>query len=204
MLPPPAAPAKPNPIDAALAALGEVAAELIASGRPGRFAELQRLSAVAQQVQLLRPPESLRVEDMGLDPEVDGALHGAPIMMGNPMAIRGGRWNDAADINTQMIMIAQEFLKKYADAELAKKAADSRMSAVAELETLMGLRRSLAENKEQVPEEINARVGHLLKKIGEPPHEPGPYPAVSPLDVRRHPPDGAGPDDGGRVGEPVA
>ena len=71
-LPPaPDVPAKPHPVDVALAAISEVAAELLASGRPSRFVELSRVATVALQVQRIRPAAVAGVEDMVVMGELD-------------------------------------------------------------------------------------------------------------------------------------
>jgi hypothetical protein len=215
-LPPP----KPHPIDVALAALSEYAAEVLAGDRPSRFAELQVLTHVAQAVQRLKPPEAAGVADMGLGDGEDGfAVNAgfdfnveAPVMRRRPVAARGHRWNDAADINTQMMMLAQRFLQQYVDAEKAKASKpdpDVRLNEVRELSELFLLRLNIATSGGEALPEINSRIDHLLKRIGEPPHEPArpepePDPVVSPHPVRRHQADGAGEPDGGRVGEPLA
>ena len=207
--PPLLPPAKPHPVDVALAALSEVAAELLAGSRPSRFAELGTVVAVAQTVQQLRPAGLAGVEDMGLHPyEENIVINGGPVMMANPRrrGVRIGGFHDAADLNTQLLMMAQSFLEKYADIEKLKaQPTKSRLDEVTELAELFGLRMKLAlDSPDPVPEEITTRINHLLKRIGEPPHEPEPDTDLSSDDVRRRPPDGPGRPDGGGLGEPVA
>lgn len=215
-------PAKPHPIDVALAALSEYAAEVLAGSRPNRFAELQTIMHVSMAVQRIKPPEMAGVADMGMgefgeDGFGVGGINfgvGAPVM---PMRVQRGhipRWNDAADINTQMLMMAQKFLTEYMAIEkvkVSKPDPDVRLNEVTELSELFMLRLKLAasDSVAEVPPEINSRIDHLLKRIGEPPHEPAPSEpgpdTVLPADpLRGHQADGAGQPDGGRVGEPVA
>jgi len=200
---PPAPDAKPHPIDVALEALSQFTTDLLASGRVSRFAELQRVGNVAMQVQQLRPAA-------GVD-DVQPLDDGANIVVGGPLyhhRMHRGQafgFNDGADLNREIIMLAQKFFEEYTKT-LSKKEtkSDSRMSEVMELSDLVGLRSRLRENEEEIPDAINTRIDHLVKRIGEPTHEPGPDTVVSSNDVRRRPPDGPGQPDGGRVGEPLA
>lgn len=176
-LPAPEAP-KPHPVDVALAALSEHAAALLVSDRSSRFGELHTVMTVAQLVQRLRPPGG--VADLGLDAgDADGEGIGGINPIGNPVMMRRhrGYFNDAADVNTQIIMLAQKFLDSYLEAEAAKHAKgppDSRLNQVIELSDLMALRATLARDGEAVPDEITTRIGHLLKQIGEPPRNQPP------------------------------
>jgi len=190
---------KPHPVDVALAALSELAADLLASGKPSRFAELQNVTTIAMTIQQLRPMTGVDDADIVRD-GVFGAPLGQPIHHRRP-------YNDGADLNREIIMLAQSFLAQYAEAEKKKAERpdpDVRLNEVGELAELFNLRLKLALADQPVPGEITTRIDHLLKRIGEPPHEPEPDPVVSALDVRGHPPDGAGDPDGGRVGEPLA
>jgi hypothetical protein len=171
-------PGKPQPVDVALAALSEMAAELLASGRPSRFVELRNVIAIVQNVQRLRSVA-------GVD---DG-------------------WNDGADLSREIVMLGQNFLTQFAEVEKRKADRpdpDVRLAEVSELAELYMLRLKLAGADQEVPAEISYRIDHLLKKIGEPTHEPEPGPVVSSLPVRGHPPDGPGEPDRGGVGEPLA
>ena len=110
----PASPPKPHPVDVALAALSEMSVELLASGKLSRFAELQSVTQIAMQIQRLRPMAG--VEDaMGVDDE-NGVVYGGGIIgrIQHPIAaIRGHnvpRFNDGADLNREIIMLAQSFL----------------------------------------------------------------------------------------------
>lgn len=191
-------PLKPHPIDIALAALSEVAADLLASGKPSRFAELQNVTTIAMTIQQLRPMTGVDNADIMGD-----GVFGAPLCQ----PIHHRPYNDGADLNREIIMLAQSFLAQYAEAEKKKAERpdpDVRLNEVGELAELFNLRLKLALADQPVPSEITTRIDHLLKRIGEPPHEPEPDPVVSALDVRGHPPDGAGDPDGGRVGEPLA
>lgn len=118
---PPTAPAKPHPIDVALAALGEFAAELLTSNRHSRFAELQSVSVVALHVQRLRPAEG--VDDVHLPDEDDVRFGdiGGPMMMANPAPRRHGaiRWNDGADFRASEEVLARR------QRSLARKRRDS-------------------------------------------------------------------------------
>ena len=208
-LPAPGEPTKPHPIDVALAALGQFATELLASGKPSRFAEMQMVASIAQHIQRLRPAAG--VDDVDLNDAAFDGYDALGVMMPNPVRRRQGgirmapAFNDTADLNTQILMMAQSFLEKYADIEKLKaKPGPSRMTEVMELSELMGLRSRLREEKEDVPDELNVRIDHLVKRIGEPVHEPASDPLVSSDDVRRHPPDFAEQPDRGRVGEPLA
>jgi hypothetical protein len=199
---PPLLPAstEPHPIDVALAALSQFTMDLLASGRVSRFAELQRVGNVAMQVQQLRPVAG--VDDVQPFDDGQNIMAGQPIMMRRHAAMG---FNDGADLNREVIMLAQKFFEEYTKT-LSKKEtkSDSRMSEVMELSDLVGLRSRLRENKEEIPDAINTRIDHLVQRIGEPPHEPEPDTVVFANDVRRRPPDGAGEPYGGRVGEPLA
>ena len=207
--------AKPHPVDIALTALGEVAAELLASGKPSRFAELQNVTAIAMQIQRLRPMAGIgdvfgeNDEDgaggvgFGVVQQPNGVWHGQRRHLHHPVA----PFNDGADLNREIIMLAQNFLTQYAEAEKKKASKpdpDVRLNEVTELAELYMLRLKLAGADHDVPNEINTRIDQLLKRIGEPPHEPESSALVSAFSVRGHPPDGAGEPDGGRVGEPLA
>jgi hypothetical protein len=200
--------AKPHPVDIALTALGEVAAELLASGKPSRFAELQNVTAIAMQIQRLRPIAG--IGDVFGENGEDGE-GGHFRVVHNPIGVwqghRAPRFNDGADLYREIIMLAQNFLTQYAEAEKKKASKpdpDVRLNEVTELAELYMLRLKLAGADHDVPNEINTRIDQLLKRIGEPPHEPESSALVSAFSVRGHPPDGAGEPDGGRVGEPLA
>jgi hypothetical protein len=155
-------PAKPDPVDVALVALSEVATELLAGDRPSRFAELRQVMGVAMQVQRLRSAATVSVEDMGMVDDDEG--------MGVIRHHRNPRWNDAADLNTQVIMLAQKFLEQYAEAEKKKASRpdpDVRLNEVTELAELFELRLKLALADHPVPDEITYRINQLLKRIGE-------------------------------------
>jgi len=211
----PKAPAQEHPIDRALTALGEATAALLTSGRRSRFAEAQALASLAHKLQQLRPAAG--VDDAGPDneDEGDGNVIGEPyaVMPARRMANPGRRvgYNDAVDLNREIIMIAQGFLKSYMETEklkAGKPLPETRITAVLELADLMRLRMQLMKEAQDVPVEINARIDQLLQRVGaptdEPTDEPRPDPVVSTLAIRRHPPDGAGELDGDRVGEAVA
>lgn len=200
-----------HPIDRALGALDEALALLITSGKPSRFAEILRLTNLAHQLQCLRPAggvDDVMDDDVGIygmnggiNPAVGGVAVGVP-----------RRFNDAVDLNREIIMVAQNFLKSYLETEklkATKPAPDVRLAEVGELMELTELRLRLMKEDQPVPQQIHARIDHLLHRIGEPAHapeppEPRPDPAVHAEPVRGHPPDGAGQLDGDRVGEPVA
>ena len=197
------APAKVHPIDVALAALSEAAVEILLSDKPSRFAEAQRIMSVATHVQQLRPAS--RVADL-LDEEDHAMAFGglaAPVPpfhhqnMAMPGARRGGvRWNDTADLTTQLIMVLQQAL----EAQKPKTPdVESRLAVVKEMAALFELRLKLALVNEAVPQELTTRIDYLLKKTGAPPHEPEPsreHPLVPADPLRGHPPDGAGEEDG--------
>lgn len=210
----------PHPIDRALIALDDAVTLLVASGKPTRFAEIARLTTLAQQLQLLRPAAGV---DDAVGDDGNGMGHGGGIVMMNGANLGGlvaappRRFNDTADLSREMLMLAQSFLKSYAETEKVKADAqaarnqlpiDVRIDVVAELTELMILRNKLVlDNAAPVPEEITRRITHLLQRIGEPPHdqpEPQQDPVVHPEPLRGHPPDGAGGLDGDRVGEPLA
>jgi hypothetical protein len=182
-------PGKPQPVDVALAALSEMAAELLASGRPSRFVELRNVIAIAQNVQRLRSVAG--VDDVEFDGGEDNMLH-------VPVRARHGRgWNDGADLSREIVMLWQNFLTQFAEVEKRKADRpdpDVRLAEVSELAELYMLRLKLAGADQEVPAEISYRIDHLLKKIGEPTHEPEPGPVVY----------GPGEPDRGGVGEPLA
>jgi len=166
-------PPKPHPVDIALAALSELAAGLIASGKPSRFAELQNVTGIAMTIQRLRPMGG--VEDV-FDDLAPGAAMGGGFIGQAIGHQRGVRFNDGADLNREIIMLAQNFLATYAEAEKKKAAEkasrpepDVRLDEVTELSELFMLRLKLAGADQEVPREINVRIDHLLKRIGEPP-----------------------------------
>lgn len=197
---------QPHPIDRALLALDEAVALLIASGKPSRFAEVYSLTTLAHQLQLLRPAAG--VDDVELEGDEDGDIGmgmAPPVMLPNRIGRRRriGGFNDGADLNREMIMMAQGFLKTYQDIEKAKASRptpDVRINEVTELAELMQLRLQLMRDGEVVPTEINTRINHLLKKIGEPSHDqhqdqPQRDSVLSAEPLRGHPPDGAGEQD---------
>jgi hypothetical protein len=197
--------AKPHPIDAAIAALSDHVTSLLASASPNRFGEIQIVTKLALQLQRLRPGADVDAMGMFDDDDEDGPFvrrirHGA---LRRP-------FNDAADISTQTMMLAQNFLDKYAEIEKLKATKpdlDIRLGYVSELAELFSLRWQMKEKSESVPSEIEERVTALLKRIGEPSHEPnqhGSDPALPAEPVRGRETDGAGQPDGGGVGEPVA
>ena len=203
-----------HPIDRALGALDEAVALLVTSGKRTRFAEILALSNLASQLQFLRPAAGVDdVPDAYNDGfGVGGVNVGMNMMNGAVMPMRPARFNDAVDLNREMIMVAQSFLKSYLETEkikASKPAPDVRLNEVGELAELMELRMKLAQDGQDVPAEIGTRIEQLLRRIGEPPHEhhepePRPDPVVPAEPLRGHPPDGAGQLDGDRVGEPVA
>lgn len=207
---PPPAPEQ-HPIDRALAAIGDAISLALASDKPSKFAEIGRLTNIAHKLGALRPARG--VDGVHADagaPYDEYGDNGA--VMGGPNLLPVRPYNEGADINRQMIMLAQGFLREYAEIEKAKlnkpPIAEGRLLEVTELSELFELRIKLSAEKQAVPEQIGARIDYLLKRIGEPPHEPEPRPGSDSLvpaqPLRGHPPDGAGQPDGDRVGEPVA
>lgn len=204
----PAPPPKPGPIDVAVSALSEAAAELLASARPSRFAEIQSIAVIAMQLQRMRP--GIGVDDLG-DYEPGDGMQAMPARhhrRGVPVG-----FNDGADLNREILMLAQTFLAQYAEAE--KKRADRpdpdvRLNEVGELAELYGLRLKLALADQDVPVEINARILYLLQRVGAPapnggpPHEPAPDSLVFAHDVRGREADGPGERDRGGVGGALA
>jgi len=192
----------PHSIDRALAALSEAISELLASGKSSRFAEIADLAKTAYRLQQRRPASGVEnVHGMADDDDEYGGL--------NVMPVRRARFNDGADLNREIIMLAQGFLKSYMEIEqnkASKPEPDVRLNVVMEMADLIRLRTTMAKDGEPIPDPINQRIDHLLQRLGETPHEPQPnhVPAISPFDVRRHSPDGAGEQDGDRMGEPVA
>jgi len=189
-----AAPKRPHPIDVALAALSELAAEILAGNKPSRFVELQSVTSVAMQVQHLRP--MVGVDDF----HAQGVAMGGPVQMGGMVLPRMGGFGggDLGDINREMIMLIQGFL----EAETSKRKDASRSREAGELATLTELRLQLKDAGDSVPDEITRRIEHLLKRIGEPHVEPDP--ALHPVALRRREADSAERPDGDRVGEAVA
>ncbi len=210
-LPPDPLAVREHPIDRALAALSEATVLALASSKPSRFVEAGTLTTLAHQLQQLRPANG--IADLGMDDDEDGDIGmGPPIMMPNRIGrMRRGRFNDGADLNREMIMMAQGFLKTYQEIEKTKAsrpAPDVRLNEVTELAELMQLRMQLMREGADLPAEINTRIDHLLQRIGEPPPttgesphehhqqtEPRPDPVVSAEPLRGHPPDGAGEQD---------
>jgi hypothetical protein len=198
-----------HPIDRALAALGDAISLALASDKPSKFAEIGRLTSIANKLGALRPARG--VDDVQHVEEYEA--DGGGVMMANPGPMPlGRRFNDGADLNREMIMLAQGFLREYADIEKMKASrpvADGRLLEVSELSELYELRAKLALQNQQVPPQIDARIEALLKRIGETPNgseSPGSQSsAILPAEpLRGHPPDGAGQPDGDRVGELVA
>jgi hypothetical protein len=193
---------RPHPVDRALSALDEAVALLVTSGRPSRFSEIHRLSRLASELARLRPAAG--VDDV--EPEDEGEMDGHPM----PRRLRGlPRANDAVDMQRELMMIAQQMIKVYADQQKTRVVPETRINQTIECGNLMRLRVQLMKEDQLVPEEINVRIDQLLKQIGAPAHEPEPSFSVDDYlaaadDVRRHPPDGPGGPDGGGVGGPVA
>jgi hypothetical protein len=181
-----------NPIERALAALDEAVAGLAASGEPTRFAKIGVIIRAAQQLAQLR---ATRVEDLGFD---DGINEGGIGMMVQPRPIRP--FNDAVDLNREIVMLAQGFLKNEQQRRDSRPEPDTRFDEATELSELLNIKQKFGD---VVPKEIQTRIDHLVKRIGEPIHEPQSDPLVHPDPVRGHSPDGAGELDGNRVGEPV-
>jgi len=204
-LPPAPLTLREHPIDRALAALGEAAIMVIATGKPSRFAEVHMLTSIAHQLQQLRPAAG--VDDVGLggDDEDNEMMDNGPPMMLPRIGRRRrmGGFNDGADLNREIIMMAQGFLKSYQEAEKLKAsrpAPDVRIDQVTELADLMTLRMQLMREGVDLPIEINARINTLLQRIGEPSHDQHQDQSqrdsvVSAEPLRGHPPDGAGEQD---------
>jgi hypothetical protein len=195
---------KPHPLDAALAALSEAAAELLAGDRPSRFGELQTLARIASAIQRLRP--GIGVDDVLQEQEEEDAPwvgRFGPVI-GRHRVVP---FNDGVDLNREIIMVAQKFFDKYIETEQLKAkrpSFESRLDVVTELSELMALRLRLMNENQPVHESIHARIDHLLKRIGESTHEPERDPVVCPEPLRGYPADGARAPDGDRVGEPLA
>jgi hypothetical protein len=204
-------PPKEHPIDRALAALSDAAIDLLATKKPSRFAEVQSLAGLAMQVHTLRPMSG--VDDAlgadGYDPfvpaihPVAGYAHGYPHRVHHVPA-----FNDLADINRQLLMLAQNFVQQHAD-DATKRArrpdAELRLTEAGELAELILLRVKLLAAGEDVPKEVASRIEILLAHTGEAPHASTPENAVVPAEpLRRHPLDGPGERDGGRMGEALA
>jgi hypothetical protein len=125
--------------------------------------------------------------------------------MGQPLRMPLRRFNDAADINTQLIMILQEGLKEWSASQKAKASRedlDIRLETVSELGKLFEMRAKLTLADSEVPAEIQSRIETLLKRIGAPAHEriiPRSDSVVPADPLRGHPVDGAGQPDGGPV-----
>ena len=146
----------PHPIDRALTALDEATMLLVVSGKPTRFAEIQRLSSLAHQLAGLRPAAG--VDDVGgMGDEYGGNFYNGVGNIGAvlPMAPRRG-FNDGVDLNREIVMMAQNFLKTYAETErlkATKATPDVRLDAVVELSELMALRAKLVlDTNDPVPE----------------------------------------------------
>jgi hypothetical protein len=196
---PVAPPPKPHPIDLALAALSQLAAELLTGNRPSRFAELHTVSQIAVHIQRLRPDPSLGDMGLGVDAPMHAPNPGYVIQPGRRMAA----FNDGVDLNREIVMLGQSFLEKFMELEKAKtKPADSRLREVTELSELIDLRTRIDKTSASIPSAIQSRIDHLLTRIGAPhepaaPDEPASDPVVHPEPVRGHPPDGAGEPDRG-------
>lgn len=198
-----------HPIDRALVAISDAITDLLASVKPSRFAKIVALASTAGQLQRQRLAAS--VEDVGLD---DGNVDDDDFVGNNfgpeprfPLRqMRLPRFNDGADISREILMLAQGFLKSYMEVEQRKVVArpDTRLNEVMELSELTLLRVRMMKDGEQVAEEINQRVNHLLQRIGEPHAESQPNSVVHPEPLRGYPPNGAGEPDRDRMGEPVA
>jgi hypothetical protein len=190
-----------HPIDRALAAISDAIADLLTSNKPSRFAEIGELARTACKLHRQRHAGSVdEVDDMAEDGDGNYGNFAPPVMM-HPR-----RFNDAVDLNRELVMIAQGFIKNYLEVEQRKmsKIEESRLNIVTELTELTALRVRMLKDDEAIPEEINHRIDYLLQRIGEPFHEPQSDPVVHPESVRGHPTDGAREPDRDRVGEPVA
>jgi hypothetical protein len=198
-----AAPVRPHPVDVALAAISQMAGDLLGSDKPNRFGEIRSITSIAMQLQRMRP--DVGVSEIGDHEDYNDA----PVMMRRGQ-VHGGGFNDAADVSREILMMAQTFITQYAEAEKRKADKpdpDVRLNEVGELAELYMLRLKLAGADQDIPPEINYRISHLLKRIGEPSHEPDrPQwdPALSPEHVRGCQVDGSGGPDRGGVGADLA
>ena len=86
----------PHPIDRALTALDDAVTLLVVSGKPTRFAEIARLTTLAQQLQLLRPAAG--VDDVGGVGDDGGMGYGGGIAMMN--GANGRLWRRHRDVST--------------------------------------------------------------------------------------------------------
>src|SRR5579883_873794 len=199
-----------HPIDRALAAIAEAVMLALASKRPSRFSEAEALSRLESRLQRLRPAKSIADVEDGVkradDDEEDMGADGEDFPNAAPYLPRR-RFNDAADLNREILMLAQGFFSQYMEVERLKVAAtpDVRLNEVLELAALVELRLKLMKEGQPVPAEIDAREEQLRKRIGEERHaQPQSSPVVPPEPVRGHPADGTGAADADRVREPDA
>jgi hypothetical protein len=162
-------PSKLSPIESAIAALSAAMAELLAGDKPSRFREVQGLARTAAQLQ------------QGLASSVDAIdyYHNHGEVDVGPINVQpwGNRpFNDAVDLNREILMTAQKFLQNYLEVERVKAvkpiaSLESRLLEAEELGRLIELRLRFGS---ECPDQIDRRVDYLLNRIGELPHEPEP------------------------------
>lgn len=155
-----------SPIDRALAAIAEAMTELLDGNKPSRFAETHELSSIARKLQNRR--HATGVDDvLGEQEDEDDDMF--------PRIANPRRFNDAADLSREMLMLAQGFMKEYTEIErlkIAKPTPETRLAEVSELAGLIELRLKIILAGEPMPREIDTRIDHLLQRIGEPHQDP--------------------------------
>jgi hypothetical protein len=193
-----------NPLDRALAAISDAITDLLTSNQPGRFAKIATLAKTACQLQRQRP--AANVDEVLADDGGDDEVNDFGFNPRQAVMPRRG-FNDGADLTREIVMLGQNVLKSYMEAEQKKASQpkpDTRLNEVMELSELTLLRVRMMKDDQPVPEQIDQRVNQLLQRIGEPPHvEPQPSSLVHPEPIWGHSPNSAGQPDGDRVGEPV-
>jgi hypothetical protein len=183
-----------HPIDRALAAISDAMSDVLVGGKSSRFAEVVELARIAHKLQQRRHVTDLDEGGIGIN------VAGGAVVP---------RFNDGVDISREILMLVQGFLKNYMEVEhrkVSKPDPDTRLNEVMELAELTALRIRMLKDDEQVPDQVDQRITHLLQRIGEPSHAPQSdhVSAFSAESLRGHPPNGAGETDRDRVGEPVA
>jgi hypothetical protein len=195
-----------HPIDRALAAISDAMSDVLVGGKSSRFAEVVALARIAHKLQQRRHVTSLDEVNNG---DVGGVDVNVAGVVDPNRILHVPRFNDGADISREILMLVQGFLKNYMEVEhrkVSKPALDTRLNEVMELAELTALRIRMLKDDEQVPDQVDQRITHLLQRIGEPSHAPQPdhVSAFSAEPLRGHPPNGAGEPNRDRVGEPVA
>src|SRR5579875_970910 len=178
---------------------------LAMSVKPSRFREIADLTTIAARLQGMLAE---RVDD--IDPDFD-ELPPAEVY---PRRRRYA--GDVADMNREILMMAQQFMGQYM--EMLKPKSEERGEVTItrgssaseenyELQQMLDLRQRLREDQEEVPAAVEKRIKQLFDRIEERTHDasdPASDPVVLADDVRGRLLGGGGAGDGSGVGGSLA